>query len=69
MKINDIRELTNEELNAQVYSLKEQLFNLRRKKAVGQLENMMEIKRVRKDIARVYTVLKERELGMVKEGK
>ncbi len=64
MKINDIREKTTEELNSQIYSLKEQLFNLRRKKAVGQLENLSEIKRVRKDIARIYTVLKERELGV-----
>ncbi len=64
MKINDVREKTTEELNDQIYSLKEQLFNLRRKKAVGQLENLSEIKRVRKDIARIYTVLKERELGI-----
>ena len=69
MKIKDVIEMSSEELNNQVYSLKEQLFNLRRKKAVGQLENLSEIKRVRKDIARVYTVLRERELGMSKEGK
>ena len=69
MKIKDVREMSSEELNNQVYSLKEQLFNLRRKKAVGALENLSEIKRVRKDIARVYTVLRERELGMSKEGK
>ena len=47
---------------------KEQLFNLRRKKAVGNLDNMLELKRIRKDIARIYTVLRERELGMNKEG-
>ncbi len=64
MKINEVRELSSEELNQKIYSLKEELFNLRRKKAVGQLENLNEIKRVRKDIARVYTVLKERELGV-----
>ncbi len=64
MKIADIKAKSNEELNAQIYSLKEQLYNLRRKKAVGQLENLSEIKRVRKDIARCYTVLKERELGV-----
>ncbi len=69
MKIKEVRELTTEELNARVYSLKEELYNLRRKKAVGQLENMMEIKRVRKDIAKVLTVLRERELGLVEEGK
>lgn len=64
MKINEVRELSSEELNQKIYSLKEELFNLRRKKAVGQLENLSEIKRVRKDIARIYTVLKERELGV-----
>ncbi len=69
MKIKDVRELSKEELNNRIYSLKEQLFDLRRKKAVGSLDNMMELKRVRKDIARVYTVLKERELGMNEEGK
>lgn len=69
MKIKDVRELSTEELNNRIYSLKEQLFDLRRKKAVGSLDNIMELKRVRKDIARVYTVLKERELGMNEEGK
>jgi len=69
MKIAEIREKTNEELNNEIYSLKEQLFNLRRKKAVGNLENASELKRVRKDIARIYTVLRERELGMSKESK
>ena len=64
MKISEIREMSTEELNHTVYSLKEQLFNLRIKKAVGQIENPAEIKKVRKDIARVYTVLKERELGI-----
>ena len=64
MKVSEVRELSTEELNQRIYSLKEQLFNLRRKKAVGQLENPAMIKTVRKDIARIYTVLKERELGV-----
>ena len=64
MKISEVRELSTEELNQRIYSLKEQLFNLRRKKAVGQLENPAMIKTARKDIARIYTVLKERELGV-----
>ena len=68
MKIKEVRELSTEELNNQVYSLKEQLFNLRRKKAVGNLDNMLELKRIRTAIARIYTVLRERELGMNKEG-
>ncbi len=64
MKIKEVRELTNEELNEKVYLLKEELFNLRRKKAVGQLEHGEELRRVRKDIARCYLVQRERELGI-----
>ena len=62
MKIQEIRELTSEELNSKLYTLKEELFNLRRKKAVGQLEHGEDIHRVRKDIARVNTVIRERQL-------
>ena len=64
MKIDEIRSKSTEELNETIYSLKEKLFDLRRKKAVGQLANLSEIKRVRKEIARCYTVLKEKELGV-----
>lgn len=64
MKIQEIRELTSEELNSKLYTLKEELFNLRRKKAVGQLEHGEDIHRVRKDIARVNTVIRERQLGI-----
>lgn len=64
MKVNELRELSNEELNAKIYSLKEELFNLRRRKAVGQLEHGEEVRRVRKDIARAYMVQRERELGV-----
>ena len=66
MKIKEVRELSTEELNNQVYSLKEQLFNLRRKKAVGNLDNMLELKRIRKDIARIYS-LDEDFLERIKE--
>jgi len=64
MKIGEIKKLSNEELNNKIYSLKEELYDLRRKKAVGQLENLTQIRTVRKDIARIYTVLKERQLGI-----
>lgn len=64
MKISEIREMSNEELNEKVYFLKEELFNLRRKKAVGQLEHGEEVRKVRKDIARVNLVIRERELGI-----
>ncbi len=62
MKISEVRELTNAELSTKLYELKEQLFDLRRKKAVGALEHGEEVTRVRKDIARVSMVLREREL-------
>lgn len=64
MKLSEIKEFTNEELNAKVYELKEELFNLRRKQAVGQLENGKKLSVIRKDIARIYTILRERELGI-----
>ena len=61
MKISEVRELSTEELNEKLYALREQLFELRRKKAVGALEHGEEVARVRKDIARVLMVLRERE--------
>lgn len=64
MKIQEVRELSTEELNQKVYLLKEELFHLRRRKAVGQLEHGEQIRVVRKDIARILTVLKERENGV-----
>ena len=62
MKINEVRELSTPELKEKLYSLKEQLFELRRKKAVGALEKPEDVIGVRKDIARVNTVLRDVEL-------
>ena len=53
MKINEVRELTTPELKDKLYSLQEQLFELRRKKAVGALEKPEDVHSIRKDIARV----------------
>ena len=64
MKVSEFRELTAQELEEKIYSLKEELFNLRRRKAVGQLEHGEEVRRVRKDIARAKLVQRERELGV-----
>ncbi len=66
MKLSEIREMNITQLNEKVYALKEELFNLRRKQAVGQLEKGKEITNIRKDIARIYTVIRERELGVSK---
>jgi large subunit ribosomal protein L29 len=63
MKISEVREMSTSELKEKLYSLKEQLFELRRKKAVGTLERGEEVIGVRKDIARVNMVLRERELS------
>lgn len=63
----DLRGLSRDELNAKVVELKEELFNLRFQAAVGQLESQGRLREVRKDIARVYTVLQERNLGIVDE--
>ncbi len=60
MKIKDVRELNEQELEEKVKELKEELFNLRFQQATGQLDNVMRIKEVRRNIARVKTVLRER---------
>lgn len=62
MKANDIRNLTTAEVEQNVKSFKEELFNLRFQLATGQLENPAQIRAVRKSIARAKTVLREREL-------
>ncbi len=62
MKASDIRELTADELNAKLSDLKAELFNLRFQLAINQLDNPMRIKAVKKDIARVKTVIRENEL-------
>ena len=61
MKAKEFRELTEVELQDKLKSLKEELFHLRFQNAVNQLENPMRIKAVKKDIARVLTVLREFE--------
>jgi large subunit ribosomal protein L29 len=63
MKARDFRDKSDSELMEQERELREELFNLRFQHATGQLENTMAIVRVRKDIARVRTTLRERELG------
>ena len=62
MKTGDIRELTVDEINARVTQLQEELFRLRFRSATQELENPMLLRTLRKDIARLKTVLREREL-------
>ncbi|MCK9221825.1 MAG: 50S ribosomal protein L29 [Limnochordia bacterium] len=64
MKAEELRDLTDEELHRQLDELKEELFNLRFQLTIGQLDNPMRVRQVRKDIARIKTVLRERELNI-----
>ncbi|MDE5764777.1 MAG: 50S ribosomal protein L29 [Ruminococcus sp.] len=63
MKASEIREMSVNEMNEQLTSLKEELFNLRFQLAVNQLENTARIKAVKKDIARIKTSLRAAELA------
>ena len=62
MKINKIKEMSSPELEKELTELKNELFKLRFSLATNGLDNPMKIKEVRKDIARIKTVLREREL-------
>ena len=62
MKANDIRKLSTEEINKKIAESKEELFNLRMKQATGSLENPGRIKELRKTVARLKTILREREI-------
>ncbi len=62
MKASKLHEMTNDELSVQLKDLKQELFNLRFQNATGQLGNVMGIQKTKKDIARVKTILREREL-------
>ena len=62
MKISEIRELTNEDLNNKIAEAKKELLNLRFSKASGNLEKQARIKELRKQVARMKTVLREREI-------
>ena len=65
MKASEIRELSNAELNEKLTALKAELFNLRFQHAINQLENPMRMKAVKKDIARIKTVLRQLEMKNV----
>jgi large subunit ribosomal protein L29 len=62
---DDLRGLSRAELDAKVIELKEELFTLRFQHQTGQLESHGRLREVRKDIARIYTVIQERVLGIV----
>lgn len=63
MTVQEIRELDNEALLAKIEEYKKEMFGLRFEQATGQLENTARIKEVRKSIARIKTIIRERELN------
>ncbi|MEA4883220.1 MAG: 50S ribosomal protein L29 [Clostridia bacterium] len=66
MKGKEFKEMSSEDLGKELTGLKEELFNLRFQLATNQLENPHKIADVRRDIARVKTVMRQRELGMAR---
>ena len=63
MKVKEIRELTTEQINEKIKETKEELFNLRFQQATGNLEKPSRIRELRHTVARLKTVLRERELN------
>ena len=61
---HDLDDMTNADLETRLREAKEELFNLRFQMATGQLDNNRRLRTVRHDIARIYTVMRERELGL-----
>lgn len=66
MKAKELRELSDEELRQRERELREELFNLRFQHALGQLSNVMRIPQVKREIARIKTILREREISRAK---
>ncbi|MVT26559.1 50S ribosomal protein L29 [Nesterenkonia alkaliphila] len=64
LTVEKLAEFNDAELGSKLREAKEELFNLRFQSATGQLENSARLKAVKRDIARIYTVLRERELGI-----
>ena len=67
MKVNEIRNLTTEEINKKIEETKEELFNLRFQQASGNLEKPSRIRELRKTVARLKTILREREMNKEEE--
>ena len=64
VKASELRELSEEELVTRLREAKAELFNLRVQAATGQLDNNRRLQVVRREIARIYTIMRERELGL-----
>ena len=68
MKVDDVRAMSVDELREQMRNLKKEAFNMRFQKASGQLENTSRVRRVRRDVAQVQTVLGERRRAVSAPG-
>jgi large subunit ribosomal protein L29 len=64
VKAAELRELSEEELTTRLREAKAELFNLRVQAATGQLDNNRRLQVIRREIARIYTIMRERELGL-----
>ena len=65
MELNKIREMTDVELSAELDKMQKELFNLRFQHVTGQLENPVQMREIKRDIARVKTIIREKELESV----
>jgi large subunit ribosomal protein L29 len=63
LKASDIRDLPLDDLEQQLAETKQELFNLRFQNATGELDNYMRLKELRRDVARIHTIIRERELA------
>lgn len=68
MKIKELRELSNKELEGKIRKDKKELFSLRLKQSTGTLENPSKIRELRKDVARMKTIMREREIEEATHG-
>ncbi len=68
VEIKELRELSNKELEGKIREAKKELFNLRMKQSTGTLDKTSNIKSLRKDVARMKTILREREIAEVQDG-
>ena len=67
MELKKMREMTEVELNAELDNMKKELFNLRFQHVTGQLENPIKMRETKRDIARVKTIIREKELAKVQD--
>ena len=65
MELKKMRDMTGAELNTELSKMKKELFNLRFQHAIGQLENPIQMRELKRDIARVKTIIREKELAKV----